>query len=290
MRLALAVAAPKGSDAQPFIAALEAEGVLASPDVEVHVAEDASRPVATVPPGVDLITAQPDASIFKLWGLAVSAVSDAPYIALLDARCPVAPGWSAAMRERLKDRPAALFGPVACEWPGSSSDVVGYLVEYAQFHPPLVARLNETPGINFIAMRETIASRDVLREDGFVKTRLLAYLKKEASLPLPVGAAVVVYRKTFTFGGYCEHRYRHGRCYGADRAFSRPGTRLLAILSMPALPALRTWRIYLAARDAGMRPAFWRWLHHIVAAETAWSFGEFMGYIAGEGAARKKLV
>ena len=288
MRLALAVAAPDGCDARDFFAALEADGVLSAPDVEIRVVvQDAARPLPAVPPGVVVETAGRKSSIFELWGLAVR-LATADYVAVLDARCPIESGWLAEVRARLAGNPPALFGPVRCGWPGSSPDIVGYLVEYAHFHQPLAPGLRETPGVNLIVARGLATHPEVLQADGFVKTRLLACLSATGALPLPVEGAAVVYRKRYSFGAYCRHRFRHGRCYGADRGLP-PARRLCAALTTPALPPLRTWRIYRACRHARLRGAFFRWLHRILIAETAWSLGELTGYLAGAGASRARL-
>jgi hypothetical protein len=167
--------------------------------------------------------------------------------------------------------------------------MVGYLVEYAQFHPPLAPRLRETPGLNLVASCRAATDGAVLQGDGFIKTRLLTHLAAIGATPRAVEAAVVSYRKAFDFAPYCAHRFHHGRCYGADRIFKSGWSRFCAVTAAPALPALRTWRIYRAARDARLHNAFWRWLHRILIAETAWAVGEFLGSLAGAGASRTKL-
>jgi hypothetical protein len=106
-----------------------------------------------------------------------------------------------------------------------------------------------------------------------------------------VDEAVVLHDKPFDLGAYIVRRYRHGRCYAAQRR-EQPGAApgwVLALLT-PVLPLLRIWRIHgHAARIPGCRGAFWRYAPHILAAEAGWSFGELKGYLAGEGNTRAKL-
>jgi hypothetical protein len=286
--LALAVAAPRGSDAHAFFAALEEDGVLATTDVTVCVAQDATRPLDAAPSGVSVRTAEEGSSIFELWGLAVRG-SKARNVALLDARCPIERGWLAAIRASLETNPIAVFGPVRCGWAVSSPHVVGYLVEYAQFQPPLGSCLREVPGLNLIAACHAVADATVLKDDGFVKTRFLAHLAALGTTALPIEDAVVTYRKQFTFTGYCAHRFHHGRSYGAARHFASPWPWLSAVAMTLGLPLLRVLRIHRAVQHARLRVAFWRWLHRIIIAESAWSIGELFGYLAGAGSSRRYL-
>lgn len=184
----------------------------------------------------------------------------------------------------------ALFGPVISGWATHSENVVGYLAEYAQFDRPLASDLHERPGINVIAPQELAKDASVLIDGEFVKTRLLARLEAEQMSVQPVEAASVTYHKAYRFGRYCQHRFDHGRCYGAGRVFGFPGGRLLSVVATLVLPLLRTARIFGAARNSDMRAACWRWLHRILVAETAWSAGEAWGYLTGEGDARRRLI
>lgn len=288
MILTLAVAAPAQSDAADFLISLESEGVTTE-DIEIRIVQDHTRPIASFPKGVIVETAACASSIFELWGAAVRGAS-APHVALLDIRCVPDRGWLATVLARLRDKPIAFFGAINCGWTAESPHIVGYLVEYAQFKAPLAVGLKETPGVNIIATRAHVTHTDVLRADGFVKTRLLAHLARMGIKPEPREGAAVIYKKRYSFAEYCVHRFRHGRCYGADRLPEAPlWRRPFLILSTTILPLLRTQRIFVAARQARMSGSFWRWLHRILAAETAWSLGEFVGYIRGDGRCRRLL-
>jgi hypothetical protein len=286
--LALAVAAPRGSDAHAFFAALEEDGVLATSDIAVCVAQDVTCPLDGVPSGITVKTAEPGTSIFELWGLAIRA-SKARNVALLDARCPIERGWLAAMRASLETNPIAVFGPVRCGWAVSSPHVVGYLVEYAQFQPPLGPCLREVPGLNLIAAGDAVTDATVLKDDGFIKTRLLEHLAAFGATALPIEDAVVTYRKQFTFSEYCAHRFHHGRSYGAARDFASPWLWLCTVVVTPGLPFLRALRVCRAAQHARLSSAFWRWFHRIIVAETAWSIGELFGYLCGAGSSQRYL-
>ncbi|MDZ4760259.1 MAG: hypothetical protein SGJ21_04230 [Alphaproteobacteria bacterium] len=290
MILTIVAAATDGADPQRFFEALASDGILACSDVEVWIVQSPSGPVRTAPPGVNVRSLGAQASIFELWGAGVrQAQADA--IAILDVRCPPRQGWFAAMRAALPLSGAVIFGPVVCSMPPDDPNIVGYLTEYVQFNPPLDAASAEVPGVNFIATRSFLSDRRVLQDDGFVKSRLLTLLaSSNTPPPQPIPGAVVDYQKPYNFAEYIVHRFRHGRCFGAQRPLPSPLQWIRAVASTPCLPALRSWRIF---RNARRNPATARavrrfWLR-IGAAETAWSFGEFLGYVAGEGRARRHL-
>lgn len=289
MLLSIVAAAPSGCDLRSFLAALAHDSFFAAPDVEVIVV--GADPYEHAPTSVLYHAIGTPCSIFELWGAGIRR-TQAPAIALLDVRCPPALGWLRAVRAQLPLARPAMFGPVQHSASINTRDVVGYLVEYAQFAPPLPQTLAETPGLNLILTREAAFDPRVLRQDGFVKTRLLAALQEDGeSAPIANDAAVVLYEKHYRFAAYCMHRFRHARCYAADRPM-RFGmlSRVIAALSTPVLPALRTWRIFRnTRRNPALHRATFKYLHRIAAAETAWALGELVGYVSGAGRTRRLL-
>ncbi|MDP3659115.1 hypothetical protein [Phenylobacterium sp.] len=288
MILSLVIAAPGPADAAAFVDALRSQGGLDHPEVEAILTRnpDAPAPDASGLLRVDAPTA---VSIFELWGQGL-ARAKGDYAVFLDLRCPPRPGWLVAMLAKAGEGGAAYFGPVACDWPPSDRNSLGYLVEYVQFDPPLAAGLTEVPGVNVAVRRALAQDSGVSRADGFVKTRLLSLLAREGlPAPEPVEEAVVGYRKTYGAAAYRRHRFRHARCYAAERATDAGVmARLSYLAATPLLPVVRTLRIVAHAQRA--RRAFALHLVQILAAETAWAAGEFMGYVAGESGTRARLA
>lgn len=291
MILSVVAAATAGADPSAFIAALASEGVLTSPDVEVLIVQGPSGPIRHAPPGIEMCVLAAHASIFELWGAGIKqARADA--VAILDVRCPLQTGWLAAVRAELPLLGSRiLFGSVICSMAGNDPNIVGYLTEYVQFNPPLDPLCSEVPGVNFVAARSDLTDERVLRADGFAKTRLLAMLAASNTLSRQlIAGAAVDYQKCFSFGEYIAHRFRHGRSFAAGRPFPSLPTKIRAVISTPCLPVLRSWRIYRnAKRDPACLRAVRRFWLRIVVAETAWSFGEFLGYVTGEGRTRPHL-
>ena len=101
----------------------------------------------------------------------------------------------------------------------------------------------------------------------------------------------VLHRKPFALGPYLRRRLAHGRCFGAMRHGNpQQPPKVLCIASTPLLPALRCARIYRAARrDPVLRQGFVRQLPRLVLSEVAWSLGELLGYLRGDGGACARL-
>lgn len=288
MLLSIVAAAPEGADVPAFVDALTADGALHDGEVEVIIVQLHDPGSCVQAATIAFETLERQCSIFELWGAGVRKAR-AQAIALLDARCPPAEGWLRAVRAQLPLQVPAMFGPVACGVDIRTPDIVGYLVEYAQFAPPLDPDLSEVPGLNLIVARDVAHAPSVLREDGFAKTRLLSALGR-SQVPRPIPQAIVQYRKHYDFAAYCAHRYRHARCYAADRSMPSILARARAPLSAPLLPALRVWRILRSVRrQPSHAKAARRYLHRILIAETAWALGELTGYLFGAGQTRRHL-
>ncbi len=284
--LSLAVCARGACDPLEFLRALQTEAVFAGPGAEVHIAHDGGWPSAVSPPHIHLHACPPGSSVARLWGEAI-ARSTAPYVAVLDIHVPPSPGWLRRVEAEIAAGTPLFFGPVDPGWSGSDRRILGYLIEYAQFRGPIPRNLGEVPGNNLVGLRE------LLTEPGggsggtpaaFFKTFAIWRLARERGLsPRCFDDMAVVYRKGFALGPYLSARLAQGRSF-AGRRHTQPGqpSRLLCIAFTPLLPVLRLWRILRAAdRDGMLRRAARRYLPLLLLAETAWSAGELLGYLAG---------
>lgn len=266
-RLALAIAVRGRWEADKLAQQLAAAGVPAG--AEVHIACDPDF-APTTPSRSFFVHTLADASLFELWALAIGK-SRSPWVAILHAYAPPAPGWFLAM-DREIERLAwndGYWGPVELKDDGPPGSMIGYLIEYCQFHRPLEAGMTEIPGSNLVLPRERIATTR-----SFSKTRLLG----EGLAPRYVPDAVVLYARPVAFWGYCLRRLRHGRAYAAARTPRLP--LIQALLLSAALPFVRTARILRHAwRHKRLRGASLAYLPAIVIAETCWSLGEIVGYV-----------
>ena len=285
-RLGLAVAAKGPFDPVPFLQALREEPAFGGPGIEIHIAHDDGWPAGLAPPlpNIRLHACAPGSPVSVLWGVALArAATD--HVAVLDIQVPPAPGWLRRAEAEIAAGTPLFFGPVVPGWAMRDRRLLGYLIEYAQFQAPVPPDLGEVPGNNLVGLRR------LLLEPGaegapqpFFKTFALWRLAREAGLaPRCLDDMAVAYRKGFAPRPYLAARIGQGRSFAARR-HANPGQppQLLCIAFTPLLPLLRVQRILHATRrDAVLRRATRRHLPFLLLAEAAWSFGEFLGYLAG---------
>jgi len=289
-RLALAVAAKGSFDPAPFLQALREDPALGGPGVEIHIAHDGGWPAgqALPLPNIRLHACAPGIPVSVLWGEALARAS-AGHVAVLDIQVPPAPGWLRRAEAEIAAGTPLFFGPVAPGWDMHDRRILGYLIEYAQFHAPVPPDLGEVPGNNLVGLRHLLlgpGAADAPRP--FFKTFALWRLAREAGpAPRCLDDMAVAYRKGFAPGPYLAARIGQGRSFAARR-HAHPGQppRLLCIAFTPLLPLLRVRRILRAARrHAALRRAARRHLPFLLLAEAAWSLGELLGYLAGPAGA-----
>jgi hypothetical protein len=291
--VSLCIVAKGRHDPAPFLQTLTAQGFRVADGVDVHLAHDASLPDsgALERAGWRLHRCPEGTSILRLWGAAIAA-STQRFFVTLDVECPPDAGWWANLVRELATGRQVFTGPVAPGWRPSDWMIVGYLVEYAQFHRPYHTSVHEVPGINFVCERALVDSDDVLRDRGWFKTFTLWRLERESKIVVArCDAMQVVFRRVLEPRSFLRRRYLHGRCFGACRHQQRgQPPRWACALFAPALPPLRCMRVWKAARrHPDLHRGYWRQLHWVIASEIAWSWGEFLGYILGAGDACERL-
>jgi len=290
--LSLAVAA-KGPvvDPLPFLDAVAAEQASSGIALETHVAHDGGWPESVESrPGLNVHECPAGTSITRLWGVALAnARSD--YVAVLDIHCPPAPGWLAAAGACVAEGVPLTWGPVIPASAASGVNMLGYLAEYCQFHPPLDPALEEIPGNNLICRRDLLEEPARLRARGFEKTFTIWRLAAQGVPRERRESMMVTFGKPMLWWSYVHRRALHGRCFGARRLEQKgQPSRWMCLAGSPALPLIRLWRIYRwSHRIAGLRSAFWRYLPRLAISETAWSWGELQGYAVGAGDACDRL-
>jgi hypothetical protein len=285
--ISLCVAAKGRRDPAPFLEALLAQSFRVDGNVDVHLAHDAPLPDSAPleAAGWRLHRCPEGTSILRLWGTAIAA-STQRFVATLDVECPPDAGWWHGVLRALGAGSPVFTGPVAPGWRPSEWMIVGYLVEYAQFHRPHHPAVHEVPGINFVCERALLDSSDALRRRGFFKTFTLWRLARDRNIAVKrCDDMQVVFRRRLAAKSFLRRRYLHGRCFAACR-HEQPDQppRWACVLFAPALPGLKCWRIWRAARrHRDLHRAYWRQLHWVVLSEVAWSWGELVGYVAGAG-------
>jgi hypothetical protein len=281
VHLSLAVAAKGTSDPSAFFQALDMDSAFAGSDIDVHIAHDRAMSVdCHVGSNVYFHPCPLDTPVYRLWGVAI-ARSASDYVAVLDLLVPPGGGWLARVQSEIRKGTPLFFGPVepGVEW--FDRRMVGYLAEYVQFSSPLHPHLDEAPGNNIVFQRRLGGSHN-LETYGFFKTFMIWQLQRELGIaPQAFNDMPVVYRKDFSLRHYLSMRVKQGRTF-SSRRHKHPGQppKVLCIGFIPFLPFARIWRILTKSQPRHHR-AVWRNLHLLVLSETAWSIGEFLGYVTG---------
>lgn len=259
------------------------------PEMDAHLAYDDPAALAGKPDWVVTHHCAPG-SIFLHWGEAL-AECRGHYLAILSPHLIPDENWLDAMSAALVSRDRAYFGPVEECYAQGDPAIVGYLVEYGQFHRPFRGGHGEIPGANLLVRSDQLPPRETLRDAGFTKTALLAAWTRCGYRPALVEAAVALHHRPFEPSAYRRRRYFHGRAYGASRASEMGSAGVAAsLVKTLALPVLRVWRILARTRHvAHLARRATRHIWTISASEVAWALGEFVGLATGDPGSAERL-
>ncbi|MDP9168991.1 MAG: glycosyltransferase family 2 protein [Acidobacteriota bacterium] len=258
------------------------------PEAQKIIVVDCSR----VNPGVALAPAFPDVTFVHYdaptsvpamrWSVIDSLETE--LIAAVEGRCVPAADWCATLVEAHRENPAvpAVGGPIAPPLGGKAWELGLFFSEYGHFAPPLrTGPTRELSGANLSYKRDRLVLESDLLEGGRWETLLhLRWLARGNTFYMT--QAEVRFENTMKLGTFMRQRFAYGRGYAADR-FERGRVlpRLAYALSCFLLPALLTFRIGRSAVDKGLGTPFLRCLLWVVLFLTAWSAGEFVGYVVG---------
>ena len=228
----------------------------------------------------------PGANAAQLRAAGVKA-STGRCVALVEPWARPFPSWAAALLERLEGTAwtAAVGGPVVYDGPHRAAPLAEFLFEYGAFLPPLAGEVRELPVNNVSYPRELLERFRARWQDGLWKHFLHADLRRAGVRLFCEPRAVVRHARAVPFPRFLEERFHHGRAYAARRG----GAAARALLA-PLLPFLLAGRLgrEVARKPGGVR-ALARSLAPLLAAETAWSLGEALGYLAGDGGSSRRV-
>lgn len=263
-----------------FCDELSKAGLLDQPDVQICIAHAAKQPWET-DSNIRIIPCSVGTPFYRLYETILEQ-TDSHYVALLDAGCPPAGGWLKTVRKQIHNETDIFYGPVDSGWSPDNPQIVGYLIEYAQFQRPLDQSINEYPGNNIVFRRELLATASY-NNAGFQKTFFLRQVERESGIkPTACDDMIIVYHKSYSFSYYLRRRLQHGRLYGSGHAPALGNKRFLYACGTLMLPILRYWRILYANRhNTALQRVALRFSVRILICESAWSLGECQGYLAG---------
>ena len=195
--------------------------------------------------------------------------------------------WTEALLEkhRAANWSAAVGGPVLYDGARRAAALAEFLFEYGAFLPPLPEEVHELPVNNVSYPREILERYRSSWSSGFWKHFLHRELRHDGVRFLSEPRSAVRHARIVPLPRFCGERFHHGRAYAARRG----GGAARAVLA-PALPFLLTARLAReVAGKPGGPPLLGRAAAPLFLAEAAWSLGEAVGYLAGDGGSSRRV-
>lgn len=206
-------------------------------------------------------------------------------IAFTDSVTAVCTGWRDAALTAIDAGAVGVGGPVVATTPRSAASWAGFFVEYGPHAVAPYASASGDVAANNVAY-DAGALDGVLRPDEALwKTLVNARLVASGGTIAVVPSMVVRSQKRYRGRDLLAGRAAHGRLYAGQRAAGWPlRRRMRRAVATLALPALAFVRLARQVRsDAALTRRFVAVSPLVVAALTAWSAGEIIGYVRGCG-------
>ncbi|HEV2854310.1 MAG TPA: hypothetical protein VHC97_16065 [Thermoanaerobaculia bacterium] len=214
-------------------------------------------------------------------------------VALTEAHCALGPGWAEAAIEVHRWTSAPVIGGAVEPGEGLGPlDWALYFCDYGQFLQPLAeGPVPELPGSNIVFKGEVLRSGRAFTAGGFWKTFFCRSCKVRGEPLWAAPRLVAFYHRRLRLGPALRRRYLHGRCYGAMAVRpERAARRISHALAGPLLPGLLTTRLVRRVwRKGRFRARLLATLPLCALLLAAWSAGEWIGNLRGDGGACQRL-
>lgn len=258
-------------------------------NIEIVVIDNSTDETAAIIkrdfPTVKLYAAEQAKLIPELWGIGIS-LSAGDCVALTTSHFVPAKSWTAEILKAHEQPHAGIGGAIENE---AQLGMVSWAIYFCRYSPYMLP-FRETNVEDFAADNASYKRRDLERvkeamRDGFWETFVHQEMRREG-MSLSKSPEIVVYhQKSFSFSGFINQRFWHGRQFGETRAaklsaFQRAAFALLSPL-IPAVYLFRiTRRVIAKKRNAGK---FILSLPILILFLSSWSIGEFSGYLWTSG-------
>jgi glycosyltransferase involved in cell wall biosynthesis len=184
---------------------------------------------------------------------------------------------------------AVIGGAVENTRRSSALDWAVFFFDYGKYMQPLNRKVTETlSGLNVSYKKEILESLNEKYENEFFETVINETLKHQNHELYLAPSAIVYHNKTYNFKKTIFQFYHQSRSYAAQRVAHVPKLKKLlfvtASLVLPILLFIRiVFRTISKQRNLGELIMS---LPFLVTLTTIWAFGEFCGYLVGEGKSR----
>ncbi len=254
-------------------------------DLEIIVVDNSTDDTAEIIkrdfPNVNLINAAKDKLIPELWGIGIKQ-SAGEFVALTTTHFVPSENWVA---ETLRANEADYAGIGGAIENDANSSIISWAVYFCRYSPYMLP-FNEVEVEDFAADNASYKRHDLqlvedAMSDGFWENFVHQKMRKADMKLLKTPKIVVYHHDSFTFAGFMNQRFHHGKQFGNTRAANMSlGKRIVYILLSPSISVLYLYRIarrvFAKKRNVGK---FVLALPILSLFLLSWSIGELSGYL-----------
>ena len=208
-------------------------------------------------------------------------------IALAEDHCFFDENWCQDIIEAHESDYSAIGGAIENASGSRALDWAVYFYDYGKYMPPNQAGETETlSGFNASYRKEVLDELREIYADGFFETFFNEELKKRGHKLFLTDSAIIYHAKNYELKKTLIQFYHLARSFAAKRVLAAPFSKCatFAVVSL-ALPIILPTRIALNIIKKNRRiKELVSSFPLIVLLMSAWSWGEFRGYLGGEGA------
>lgn len=212
-------------------------------------------------------------------------------VALIEDICFLDPGWAEKIKKAHDSEFSAVGGSVENAAVENTLDWAVYFYDYGKFMPPNSEGAIETlSGLNLSYKQNALAEVREHFSRGFYETFVNNALKKSGHKLAMSPEAIVYFNKEYGFNRAAGHCYFHARAFAARRCDRSDiiGRSFYTAASL-ALPIVLPVRIIRTTVQKGRHyKELIRSLPVLIFLIFFWSFGEFSGYLRGDGGSSRR--
>ena len=232
-------------------------------------------------PEIRLVEADGRNLIPELWAIGIRE-SGGDLVALTTTHFVPSETWVASILKAHEQSHSGIGGAIEND---ECAGAVSWAVYFCRYSPYMLP-FDETVVEDFAADNASYKRRDLdhVKEsmsNGFWETFVHKEMRAAGMSLLKSPEIVVYHQKSFTFSGFMNQRFWHGKQFGSARAAAVPAVKRIAfVLLSPLIPFLYLYRITTRVFNRKRNiEKFVLSLPILILFLVSWSFGEFIGYL-----------
>lgn len=282
--LSVVVAAWNGlQQLRQFLASVDEQSDLSG--VEVVVASNFAVPEINLRSATQVLQLHETATVPELRRQGIAAARG-KIVALVEDHCVLDPEWCREIKKAHLESRTIIGGSVENTNSEKPLDWAVYFYDYGRYMLPNEARqVGSLSGMNVSYKRSVLEEVAGVWSDGFYETFVNEELKKRGHVLWMLPSAIVYHNKNYEIRSAVRHCYHLARSFAARRVSGfHPLRRLQFTGKSLVLPVLLPARVVLATVRKGRHVrelvgAF----PHLALLMSIWAYGEFCGYLFGQG-------